>query len=412
MEYHNSVQMLLRPVLSAHFSSQRYVSMCFESAASQCETQWTALEAAKHKHYRLSNWALYRLFLSGLTLLHLASSPTTVPVIDLDRAGRALNRCKDCLQVFIRHLPAMKAYEDTFSDLVAAWETKGRVGADQVHEARMFASGPLAQMQSQQQQHLQARQAIQQQQRAIGMAGLGGTPTPGRANSNGNGGNGANNGSPSQWFDMSMSSTPQPGQNSKQNQSQSFGGMSGIDLSNFPFSTSPSNSASYGQFGNMQQQGGFGNQQGFSMGNMGGQGQGQGQTGWGQTPGPMLGQLSGPPGGGVRDDFSSYVFTEHDSPLNLSFIHLLTMQTALIPRCQHGRHDRWIVPCHRRRSSLDGRLGPATALDGRNGQSTTARDALVSPASGCSQLDVGGRYAEHWTIRDDGSEISAAAERR
>ena len=321
MEYHNCVQMLLRPVLSAHFSSQRYVSMCFESAASQCEIQWTALEAAKHKHYRLSNWALYRLFLSGLTLLHLASSPTTIPIIDIDRAGKALNRCKDCLQVFIRHLPAMKAYEDTFSDLVSAWETKGRVGANQVHEARMFASGPMAQMgrvqnqnQSQaqnhvqQQQHLQARQAIQQQQRAIGLAGLGGTPTPGRSGgntangNNGNYGNANNNGSPSQWLDLSHANTPQSGQNQNQNQNQaqSFSGMSGIDLTNFPFSTSPSNSTQFNQFGNMQQQGGYAQQQqGFGMGNMGA------QQGWGQTTGPMLDQLSGPPGGGVRDDFSS-----------------------------------------------------------------------------------------------------------
>ena len=323
MEYHNCVQMLLRPVLSAHFSSQRYVSMCFESAASQCEIQWTALEAAKHKHYRLSNWALYRLFLSGLTLLHLASSPTTVPIIDIDRAGKALNRCKDCLRVFIRHLPAMKAYEDTFSDLVQGWETKGRVGADQMHEARMYASGPQAQAHIQQQQHLQARQAIQQQQRAIGLAGLGGTPTPGRNGNGGNvGGNGNGNGSgigasPSQWLDMSMSNTPQPNQQSQgqgQNQNQqgtSFGGMSGIDLSNFPFSTSPSANAQFGQFGNMsqQQQGAFGRQAATQNQGMG-QSQGQSQNFMGNMGGgwaPMLDQLSGPPGGGVRDDFNSYV---------------------------------------------------------------------------------------------------------
>lgn len=122
MEYHNCVQMLLRPVISSRMGIDRYLSQCFDSAASLCEVQWTALNSPST--YRLSNWALYRLFLSGLTLLHLASSPTTATRVDLSRAQRALQRCKDSLGVYVRHLPAMKGYEDVFVELVSGWEAK------------------------------------------------------------------------------------------------------------------------------------------------------------------------------------------------------------------------------------------------------------------------------------------------
>lgn len=121
MEYHNCVQMLLRPVISRHGTDQ-YLRKCFDSAAALCEDQWSLLNSPAT--YRLSNWALYRLFLSGLTLLHLATSPSTSTRLDLDRARKAMQRCRDSLSVYIRHLPAMKGYEDVYVELVAGWDAK------------------------------------------------------------------------------------------------------------------------------------------------------------------------------------------------------------------------------------------------------------------------------------------------
>lgn len=134
MEYHNCVQMLLRPVISSGLGLDRYLPKCFDSAAALCEGQWSLLNDSAT--YRLSNWALYRLFLSGLTLLHLATSSPTSFRVDLSRAQSALHRCKESLKIYVRHLPAMKGYGDVFTDLVTAWETKyrsGRLGAgDQI----------------------------------------------------------------------------------------------------------------------------------------------------------------------------------------------------------------------------------------------------------------------------------------
>lgn len=247
MEYHNCVQMLLRPVISAHFSSPRYIGMCFDSAASQCEIQWQNLKSST-KQYRLSNWALYRLFLSGLTLLHLASSPTTVPLIDSDRASNALNKCRDSLGVFIRHLPAMKAYEDTFKDLVNAWQSKGRVSADTIHSARMHASGPNAQL------HVGTNVAKQEK-----------TPD---------------------WLNLSQA----PNTQSQVGYSQPKTYDHGSSVSTSPSTRFPFNNA-LGQFGpgaNMPYQGEM-----FTNSNT---------TGFAT---PLVDQLGGRPGGGVRDDFSS-----------------------------------------------------------------------------------------------------------
>jgi hypothetical protein len=275
--------------------------MCFDSAASQCEIQWHSLDGtanARQYQYRLSNWALYRLFLSGLTILHLASSPTTVPLIDTARASRALVNCRDSLGVFIRHLPAMKAYEDTFRDLVDAWQSKGRVSADSVHAARMHASGPGAQ------QHVRmgSHGAAEQWFGMGGGSGAGtGVPTPtgqGYAqfgNSSGGGGS-------------ALSTSPTMAHGGNANANTNARGFDAYAMSvATPIGQGGQSFGSAG--GSLPLAGSFGNQgQGQGQGQFGGPG-GPGSGGIGlSTPGfaaPMVDDLAGKPGAGMRDEFSS-----------------------------------------------------------------------------------------------------------
>jgi len=68
---------------------------------------------------RLSTWALYRLFLSGLTLLHVSSS------LGHQRAASALHKCQDTLAIFTRSFPGAAGYQACFTELVSAWEARG-----------------------------------------------------------------------------------------------------------------------------------------------------------------------------------------------------------------------------------------------------------------------------------------------
>lgn len=72
---------------------------------------------------RISNWALYRLFLSGLTLLQLATGSAR-EYLPGPRALIALHRCNDALQVFVEGLPGTRGYLECFGDLLAAWEKR------------------------------------------------------------------------------------------------------------------------------------------------------------------------------------------------------------------------------------------------------------------------------------------------
>lgn len=73
---------------------------------------------------RLVTWQLYRLFLSGLTLLHLVSAPTTQHCIHHDRAAHALHRSLNTIGHLVKMFPGAAPYEAILSELVRGWESK------------------------------------------------------------------------------------------------------------------------------------------------------------------------------------------------------------------------------------------------------------------------------------------------
>jgi hypothetical protein len=73
---------------------------------------------------RLVTWQLYRLFLSGLTLLHLVSSPTTQHCIHHDRAANALHRSLNTIGHLVKMFPGAAPYEAILSELVRGWDSK------------------------------------------------------------------------------------------------------------------------------------------------------------------------------------------------------------------------------------------------------------------------------------------------
>ncbi|WVO24466.1 uncharacterized protein IAS62_005834 [Cryptococcus decagattii] len=120
MEYHHSVQTLLRPLSTTSLPNDRYASLCAGSAGGLCRNQWKQVQRDPRN---LSISALYRLFLSGLTLIYLGlnhSSPTTVtPTILAD-----VESCLQSLNVFVNQLPWATAYRDCFSLLKDRFETR------------------------------------------------------------------------------------------------------------------------------------------------------------------------------------------------------------------------------------------------------------------------------------------------
>ncbi|OXC67830.1 hypothetical protein AYX13_03725 [Cryptococcus neoformans] len=120
MEYHHSVQTLLRPLSTASLPNDRYALLCAESAGGLCRNQWKQIQRDPRN---LSISALYRLFLSGLSLIYLAlnrSSPATVtPSMITD-----IESCLQSLNVFVNQLPWATAYRDCFAQLKNRFETR------------------------------------------------------------------------------------------------------------------------------------------------------------------------------------------------------------------------------------------------------------------------------------------------
>lgn len=129
--------MLLRPVIASGRGNDHYTSVCVESAASYCEvcslfrangqtlTSWQIEHAAlgpDPKSPRLSNWGLYKTFLSGLTLLHLGSAARTAHLVDAARATSAMRKCQQVLQLYTRFLPNITGYKECFDELMASFE--------------------------------------------------------------------------------------------------------------------------------------------------------------------------------------------------------------------------------------------------------------------------------------------------
>lgn len=124
LEYHNCVQMLLRPIVASRRARREYVSLCLESAAAICETQYAYLQPAIDPS-KLSTWRFYRIFLAGMTLLHVVTTlPTDLSEHDLRRAENAIRQCEVSLGVWGERFRGAKRHEKLFKELVAAWEAR------------------------------------------------------------------------------------------------------------------------------------------------------------------------------------------------------------------------------------------------------------------------------------------------
>ncbi|WWC90623.1 uncharacterized protein L201_005559 [Kwoniella dendrophila CBS 6074] len=122
LEYHNCVQLLLRPIVASCKAAGRYVTLCLESAAALCETQYNYLQPPIVQS-KLSTWRFYRLFLAGLTLLHIITTfhPYLTDAYKA-RAESAIRKCQTALGVFGSKFKAAGRHEGLFKELVTAWE--------------------------------------------------------------------------------------------------------------------------------------------------------------------------------------------------------------------------------------------------------------------------------------------------
>ncbi|WRT68493.1 uncharacterized protein IL334_005469 [Kwoniella shivajii] len=123
LEYHNCVQLLLRPIVASCKAAGKYVKLCLNSAAALCETQYQYLQPPVVQS-KLTTWRFYRLFLAGLTLLHIIT--TFHPYLtdnDRVRAEAAIRKCQSALGVFGSKFRAAGRHENLFRELVSAWES-------------------------------------------------------------------------------------------------------------------------------------------------------------------------------------------------------------------------------------------------------------------------------------------------
>ncbi|WVQ71978.1 hypothetical protein IAR50_001521 [Cryptococcus sp. DSM 104548] len=124
LEYHNCVQMLLRPIIASRKAGRRYVALCLESAAALCETQYHYLQPPVH-HSKLPTWRFYRIFLAGMTLLHILTTfPAELTEIELRRAEGGIRQCEAALSIWGERFRGAKRHEKLFKELVGAWETR------------------------------------------------------------------------------------------------------------------------------------------------------------------------------------------------------------------------------------------------------------------------------------------------
>ncbi|WVO14414.1 hypothetical protein L204_102047 [Cryptococcus depauperatus] len=124
LEYHNCVQMLLRPIIANKKAGRRYVSLCLESAVALCETQNTYLQPPISSS-KLSTWRFYRIFLAGMTLLHIITTfSTEISVVEQHHAENAIHLCQDSLSIWGDCFKAAKRHEKLFQELVGAWQAR------------------------------------------------------------------------------------------------------------------------------------------------------------------------------------------------------------------------------------------------------------------------------------------------
>ncbi|KIR27586.1 hypothetical protein I309_03509 [Cryptococcus deuterogattii LA55] len=124
LEYHNCVQMLLRPIVASRRAGREYVSHCLKSAAALCESQYANLQPPIDPS-KLSAWRFYRIFLAGMTLLHVVTTlPADLSEHDRRRAENAIRQCEVSLGVWGEGFRGAKRHEKLFKELVTAWEAR------------------------------------------------------------------------------------------------------------------------------------------------------------------------------------------------------------------------------------------------------------------------------------------------
>lgn len=119
----------------------RYVNRFIVTTSHRDADPQTDMFGPNSPSLRLVTWQLYRLFLSGLTLLHLVSSPTTQTSINHDRAAQALYNSQQTVAQLVELFPGASPYQHVFSDLVRGWESRrheqmARMPAPQPQSAR------------------------------------------------------------------------------------------------------------------------------------------------------------------------------------------------------------------------------------------------------------------------------------
>nr|XP_018260082.1 uncharacterized protein I303_06999 [Kwoniella dejecticola CBS 10117]OBR82240.1 hypothetical protein I303_06999 [Kwoniella dejecticola CBS 10117] len=119
VEYHNCVQILLRPLAARNDSPDYWLSNCAASAAAVLDIECQLL---RRDSKNLATWVLCKIFMSGLTLLHVIwNHPHVLPS---STVSRALRSCSTCLFIYAQQFSIAGSYLDCFEDLVRAFDER------------------------------------------------------------------------------------------------------------------------------------------------------------------------------------------------------------------------------------------------------------------------------------------------
>ncbi|WVW87103.1 hypothetical protein I302_109160 [Kwoniella bestiolae CBS 10118] len=119
VEYHNCVQILLRPLAARDDAPDYWLRNCAGSAAAVLDIECQLL---RRDSKNLATWVLCKIFMSGLTLLHVIwNHPQVLPS---STVSRALRSCSTCLFIYAQQFPIAGSYLDCFEDLVKAFDER------------------------------------------------------------------------------------------------------------------------------------------------------------------------------------------------------------------------------------------------------------------------------------------------
>ncbi|WVQ66218.1 uncharacterized protein L199_004397 [Kwoniella botswanensis] len=130
VEYHNCVQILLRPLAARDDAPDYWLSNCAASAAAVLDIECQLL---RRDSKNLATWVLCKIFMSGLTLLHVIwNHPQVLPS---STVSRALRSCSTCLFIYAQQFPIAGSYLDCFEDLVKAFDERREAHARPIDDS-------------------------------------------------------------------------------------------------------------------------------------------------------------------------------------------------------------------------------------------------------------------------------------